>query len=204
MRIVIERIVLKIVSGESLSVKFVLYPLFFVIVYCLTVVPVWSSCCGDWAGNCSEPSDCIGNCYQIDGSTQCPSGEAFYCVYDDCSSPACCGDEACYPSNPCGCFTPDTPVKTPEGEEAIIDLTEGDEVAVFDPETGSPSTGIIQKTLQFTRNAYYTIRTKEGKELKVTGTHPLFAVQKSETPLSFIEYLKTESLTKKLISNILH
>lgn len=146
----------------------------------------WTGSCWTWsAWGCGEyiycPIDCVCGANPPDSSI-CEGADV------------CSGD----------CFTPDTPVKTPEGEEAIIDLTEGDEVVSFDPETGSPSTGIIQKTFRFTRDAYYKIRTKDGRELKVTGTHPLFAVQKSETPLSFIEYLKTESIINRLISNILH
>jgi len=152
-------------------------------------VPAYTCICGEDFYNPGQYS-CL---WDEPASHSCPPGELpsrmHLLTCDSCDSCSCGG----------GCFAGDTPVSTPDGESAISDLKEGDMVSSYDPQTGSESTSLIQKTFEYSRGAYYKIRTKDGEELKVTAEHPLYAIQKEETPLSFWEYLKKESLTKKAI-----
>lgn len=177
-------------------------------------------CCGGAAGDSCWVGCTCSVCPNCAACGSAPDGGCYACMEGCPTFPDICSCEYCngirceawggvspaYCVSNCGgindCFTPDTPIKTPEGEEPIINLDEGEAVASFDPETGSPSTGLIRKTFEYTRNAYFKIRTKDGRELKVTGTHPLLAIQKNQVPLSFWEYLKTESFARKFLARI--
>ena len=165
--------------------------------------------CGqEGAYPCSSDPNCTGKCV----TSGCKNGRQNWCVYDKCyDQNFCSGDKwVCDPCSDkpsvCGngdCFTPDTLIGTSGGQAAIINLEEGESVASFNPETDSESSSLIEKTFEFTRNAYYRICTKGGHEVNVTGTHPFFAVKKEAIPLSFWEYLKKESLTRKLFDKLL-
>jgi len=145
--------------------------------------------------DCSKPAchqdDCQGNTVEVGpGTPGAYSGNCGGCEWK------CCG--CCWPS--CGggnCFIPETEVETSEGRKKIKNLKVGQEVISFDPETGSEASSLVEKIYEVTRSAYYKVRLKDGTELKVTGEHPLYAIQKKAEPLSFWQYLKTESLLKK-------
>jgi len=72
----------------------------------------------------------------------------------------------------------------------------------MDPVPASRSTSLVEKIYEVTRSAYYKIKFKNGKELNVTGEHPLWAIKKPSGPLNFWEYLRSESLIKKAINKI--
>jgi len=72
----------------------------------------------------------------------------------------------------------------------------------MDPVPASRSTSLVEKIYEVTRSAYYKIKFKNGKELNVTGEHPLWAIKKEVKPLNFWEYLRSESLIKKAINKI--
>ena len=166
-------------------------------------------------GNCSyytcdtEKSDfgeyCEGQyCCGTEGSC---SGGTRWCESTTYNNGGCEGTMYCCtpgdrPPDCGGCFTPDTKVDSPEGEKEIKDLQEGDEVKSLDPETGEETASVVEKIHEVTRSAYYKIKLKNGKELKVTGEHPLYTLKQPEEPLTFWEYLKTQSFTKSLIDSI--
>lgn len=101
-----------------------------------------------------------------------------------------------------GCFTGDTPVSVPGGEEAISSVKVGDQVQSFNPDTNEETTSVVEKIYELTREAYYKIKLKDGTEVKVTAEHPLYAIKGETEAPSFWEYLKTESLTRRLVDRI--
>jgi len=156
-------------------------------------------------------------CYSCSGGELCHEKEA--CVCEE-SNEKCKTEEACLNDPDCsdgfwgrsaycgprdgGCFAPETKISTPGGQKAISELKVGDEVVSQNPESGGENRSLVEKIHEVTRSAYYKIKMKNGKEIKVTGEHPLWAIKKQEKPLSFWEYLKTESLTKKAITWLLN
>ena len=82
----------------------------------------------------------------------------------------------------------------------------------LDPQTGEEDLSKVEDIHEVSQSAYYRIKLKDGRELKVTAEHPLWAIQKDSTSqesfqatsevsgFSFWEYLKTESLTKKFFN----
>lgn len=144
--------------------------------------------------DCSEPSVPCTN-----GGNICDGTKDYYYKLQNCILGIYVGCGGCGG----GCFTPDTPIDTPEGEKKIKDLKKGDEVESFDLESKEEKNSIVEKIYETTRSAYYKIKTKDGKEIKVTAEHPLYAIQKDNTSLNFLEYLKNESFTRKLIDRVL-
>ena len=133
------------------------------------------------------------------------------CDFTNCGPPErlyCFGTiQYCTGEPPCGgggCFSSETQVSTPGGQVAISELKVGDEVVSQNPESGEESQSLVEKIYEVTRSAYYKIKLKNGTEVKVTGEHPLYAMRAEKKPLTFWEYLKTESLTKKAISWVLN
>ena len=125
-------------------------------------------------------------CYEKCGVTGDCGGTWYFCTDEDTPSG-------------CSCFLPNTKISTPGGEKNIQDLKKGDEVKSFDVEKNKETKSIVEKIYETTRSAYYKIKLKDGTELKVTGEHPLYAIQKKDQPLTFWQYLKTESLIKKVV-----
>jgi hypothetical protein len=103
-----------------------------------------------------------------------------------------------------GCFTEDTLVDTNEGEKEIGELQKGEEVFSYNPDSGSENVSSVNETFEFERGGYYNIRTKDGREVKVTAEHPFFAIKKEQEPPTFWEYMKEESLTAKLLKRLLN
>ena len=145
------------------------------------------------------------------GSCSCVDFSGYICrACDYCEDDYCCGTYFdCDPGDtppgcPCsGCFTPDTPIDTPNGENQIKDLEVGDEVKSFDEQTREEQTSLVEKIYETTRSAYYKLVLQDGTEVKVTGEHPLYAVPQSQEDLSFWEYLKTKGLVKKSLDSII-
>ena len=172
----------------SLLVSFCLFFVFgFGVVYagCSQIYCHHVDCC------CFEP-ECFndaspGNCKFLTCG-QFPSGTCchYNCTYED----ECCGS---------GCFTPNTQVDTLNGDKAISSLGIDEKVVSSEPEVDKETTSVVEKVHEVTRSAYYKIKLQDEKEIEVTGEHPLYAIQKKETPFTFWEYLKTKSLTKKTI-----
>jgi len=182
--------------------------LFIMVGLVFLVKPAYGSCssravrCVRWI-DCEEESDCR-ECYNIGTDT--------YCVISLCSSGGeCRGDTYdCTPGDSpggCGggCFTSDTPINTPEGEKEIKNLKEGDEIKSFDSSLGEKKNSIVEKIYETTRSAYYKIKTKDGRDIKVTAEHPLYTIQKdnSNNSSNFLEYLKNKSFTRKFIDRVL-
>ena len=150
----------------------------------------WAAChCGGF--NCC--SDCqvyvcsVWLSEKIDSCTYCQNDISLNC------GGSCSG----------GCFTEETEVKTFEGGREIKDLKAGEQVQSLDPETDEKSTSLIEEVHEVTRSAYYKLKLQDGKEIEVTGEHPLYAIQKEKIPLTFWEYLKTESLVKRGLDSLL-
>lgn len=129
-------------------------------------------------------------------------------VYAECFCPcfapfACvdtCGNLCGLPSIPFEpCFFPGTQVATPGGEKKIESLKLGESVVAYDVLQKKETTSVVKEILKVTASAYYKLKLKDSSEIQVTGDHPLYSIQKSEN-LTFWEYLKTESLSKKAIS----
>lgn len=170
-----------------------------------------SSGCVNWSCECTEDANCNGcACFSIGafGECQTSSGEKGlgWCVPRDyCCSPVCCGQNWCCTGNDVppdcggGCFTPETQIKTSEGEGKIVDLEVGEELETYDFESNQKTDSLVEKIHEVSQSAYFKIKTEAGQELDVTAEHPLFAIQQEPKPLSFWEYLKTESLLKKIV-----
>ena len=169
-----------------------------------------------WVGTECQASG-VDNCVPGGGCSACRSygagdcGGTDYCVGDHCvGGGVCVGDIYCCtggdtPPGCGGCFTAGTEVDTPEGTKEIQDLEVGETVESFYPETGEATTSLVEKIYEVTRSAYFQVFLEDGSELQVTAEHPLYAIQEreSETPASFWEYLKTESLVSRLAKKIL-
>lgn len=171
--------------------------------------------CG-YSEGCNEPCSDLAQCHGCDCWTYaCCVGNGGSCI-PDCIH-RCGPATVCYGNGDCvgdmyectetswpdgcgggGCFTPETSIETAEGEKAIADLKEGENISGLDEKTGQASTGIIDKVYEVSRSAYYKITTKDGQEVKVTGEHPLYAIPEENQPLTFWQYLQTESLVKKV------
>ena len=131
----------------------------------------------------------------------CASGMLYESIKWCCSNanetPPChlCGD---------GCFSGETKIGTSGGTDEIKSLTVGDKITSQNAETGENTTSLVEKIYEVTRSAYYKLTLKNGKEVKVTGEHPLYAIAQGQQPLSFIDYLKTQSLTKRALDYIVN
>jgi hypothetical protein len=175
---------------------------FLLVTTCLVAVPrtVFAGCtAGRTVCSCANPGCCW--CSQTSGACEaCRGGCSGSCssaedsrqeVTDfDCTPPDCCCGSG-------GCFTSDTEIKTPDGNKNIKDLVEGDEVMSFNEDTVAGSTSVVNQIFQLEREGYYLVKLADGTELKVTGEHPLYSAKKEDVPLTFWQYLKNESLSKK-------
>ena len=142
-----------------------------------------------WNGICWDLGDCL--YFRANCDNDC-------CWYRSFWEGVGCGTDC----SGGGCFTSETNVRTSQGTSQIKDLKVGDEVASQDPQSDKNTTSLVEKIYEVTRSAYYKLTLKDGKEVKVTGEHPLYAIQQSVKPLTFWEYLKSESLTRKAIDFI--
>ena len=132
-------------------------------------------------------------CYCDDGSE--PGGLAIVCYVctggsvSDChlSLSGCPGG---------GCFTADTKIATPSGEMEIQDVKEGDIVSSFDPETGEIKEATVTATHKRQVQGYYILKTESGREIKVTGEHPILAVKQEKVG----KVVQVEKVGKEIIS----
>ncbi|MHA1867176.1 MAG: Hint domain-containing protein [Candidatus Heimdallarchaeaceae archaeon] len=149
----------------------------------------------------ADAGGCLGHCATV-GNYDCNAGEIGWCAADTCVPyGVCVGDKYCCaggdtPSG-CSCFLPDTKISISGGEKNIQDLKVGEKIKSYDIEKNKEADSVVEKIYETTRSGYYKIKLKDGTVLKVTGEHPLWAIQKKAKPLSFWQYLKTESLLKK-------
>jgi hypothetical protein len=187
--------------------------IFFVLVLCATIFLLLSKRLA--SADCvldDEYGGCILNCSTYCNKIFSDGGCSFWTknsCEDNCGGSAvyykmkdfwCCEGE-----DPCsggGCFTPSTQISTPSGQKEIEDIKVKDKTKSFDPETGVATSSVVDRIYEVTRSAYYKLKLKSGKEVEVTAEHPLYAIQQDAKTLSFWEYLKTQSLTKKLIDKI--
>lgn len=186
-------------------VKLALFILVF-FAWLVKVSDIKAACVFDW-------EHCMWGCDYVCHSLGCPYGysEDSRCFYEqaciDCSLPGyppggqMCKHFVCdnYGSYCNQCFTKETAIYTPKGKKEIQDLAEGDEVISQNPQTLESKASKVEAIYETDRDAYYVIKTEDGKEIKVTAEHPLYAIRQEEKPLTFWEYLKTESLVKKTI-----
>ncbi len=101
-----------------------------------------------------------------------------------------------------GCFTGETPIKTPEGEKEIKDLNIGESIISVDPLTGEELQSKVENIYELEREGYYEVSIElpngEKEVLKVTGEHPLYVKQEESNSVLSKLYTVFESIKKKL------
>ena len=124
--------------------------------------------------------DCIDgwHCSPDEGQQDCAWGNGARRTCRCCRG--CPGEESC--------FTSETKISTPEGdptspeasegqEKEIKDIEEGDVVKSFDPETEEIGESTVTNVHKRQVSGYYVLKTESGREIKVTGEHPILAVK---------------------------
>lgn len=101
-----------------------------------------------------------------------------------------------------GCFTGETPIKTPEGEKEIKDLNIGESIISVDPLTGEELQSKVENIYELEREGYFEVSIElpngEKETLKVTGEHPLYVKQEESNSVLSKLYTVFESIKKKL------
>jgi len=143
----------------------------------------------------------VATCYDNGVPGDCELCQDFECLFIGCNSngqpgmmakwkslrcdaigDSCCGGDSC--------FTTGTKIATPGGETKIENLEPGDAVISFDPDTGSTSTSTVSQNYSRTVDEYYIVKTASGKEIKVTGEHPLFTGSEPQSPKTTLQKLQ--------------
>jgi hypothetical protein len=75
---------------------------------------------------------------------------------------------------PSGCFTPGTPVNTPEGLRPIGQLRAGDSVYAYDPTTHRTVVSRVSQLLIHPNELYGTVTFSDGSSLEVTSVHRFY------------------------------
>ena len=175
---------------------------------------------------------CFCDCYEESGCHWDPSGQQWFCFYDECywATSWNCADESTWVYSSCvycsdcgGCFTGETEISVGESENSensensetkqIKDLKEGDIVSSFVPETGEIKEGTVSDVTKTTREGYYILETESGEKVKVTGEHPFLAIKaknngeteklkNQETTLDKLKDIFSYTLTYRLITSL--
>ncbi|MFC1600571.1 Hint domain-containing protein [Patescibacteria group bacterium] len=102
------------------------------------------------------------------------------------------------------CFVSGTKVTMEDGsEKSIEDVQVGDKIQSMDVKSGEIGISQVNETEDPVREGYFEVRLKGDDEtLRVTNEHPLYSIQKGNSPNSFWESLKA-FLKVDLLKNIL-
>lgn len=124
------------------------------------------------------------------------------CVWDVCDACPCpWGSDAenCIDCSSCGgggCFTGDTKVATPGREKEIKNIKEGDVVKSFDSKTGEIKESTVSGIHKTTAPGYWFLKTESGREVKVTGEHPILVLnEKGEKVWRTVEEIEVGDYT---------
>ena len=162
---------------------------------------------------------CFCDCYEESGCHWDPSGQQWFCFYDECywATSWNCADESTWVYNSCvycsdcgGCFTGETEIAVGESENSeksetkqIKDLKPGDVVESFNPETGGIKEGTVSDVTKTTREGYYILETESGKKVKVTAEHPFLAIKSEKEQESINQVSNFKNQLKEIFSNTL-
>ena len=119
-----------------------------------------------------------------------------------CDDPPGSGYQDCFWSESCpggGCFTPETKISTPEGEKEIQNIKEGEVVKSFDSETGEIKESTVSDVHKRQVQGYYILKTESGREIKVTGEHPILAVKADKSKTRSLRTF-LENIWEKVVS----